>query len=142
MGAAVSFVVGRCGCGKSHMFFQEIRDLVVKGERVVLLVPEQFTFETERALSKALPGGIWNAAVYSFTTLAQKVTEGRRVYLSRQGRRMVIRRILDQEEKRLLAFGSVAKKPGFSAQCDEIFSLCKRFLIPPEQLRAAAESME
>lgn len=48
MAAAVYFVLGRSGSGKSRYLRSRIRALLEAGAAVRCIVPEQFTYETER----------------------------------------------------------------------------------------------
>ena len=144
MAAPVTFLAGRAGSGKSRFIRQRVAELCARGETVALIVPEQFTFETERELAAALPGGLLQASVFSFTSLARRVlreTGERTVFLSRQGRRMVIRKTAEEEVKRLTAFGGVSARAGFAERCDSFITECKRFNIAPEQLADAAERL-
>jgi len=143
MGADVTLVVGRAGAGKSGYLQDYAAKLAGAGGRAYYIVPEQFTFETERALCAKL-GGLVDIHVCSFTTLAERVlreTGERRVFLTRQGRRMVIRKCAEDLSGSLVAFSRVRDRPGFSQACDEFFTLCKRFDIYPEQLSQAAEKL-
>ncbi|HPK14617.1 MAG TPA: PD-(D/E)XK nuclease family protein [Clostridia bacterium] len=143
MGADVTLVVGRAGAGKSAYLHGCAAKIAAAGGRAYYIVPEQFTFETERALCAKL-GGLIDIHVCSFTTLAERVlreTGERRVFLTRQGRRMVIRKCAEDLADALVAFARVRDRPGFSEACDEFFTLCKRFDIYPEQLSQAAEKL-
>ena len=144
MAAPVTFLAGRAGSGKSRLIRRQVAELCARGENVALIVPEQFTFETERELAAALPGGLLQASVFSFTSLARRVlreTGERTVFLSRQGRRMVVRKTAEEEARRLTAYGGVSARAGFAEQCDAFFTECKRFNITPEQLQGAAERL-
>lgn len=144
MAAPVTFLAGRAGSGKSRLIRRQVAELCARGENVALIVPEQFTFETERELAAALPGGLLQASVFSFTSLARRVlreTGERTVFLSRQGRRMVVRKTAEEEARRLIAYGGVSARAGFAEQCDAFFTECKRFNITPEQLQGAAERL-
>lgn len=138
--AEVTFVVGRAGAGKSRALRAYAASLAEAGARAYYIVPEQFTFETERALCESL-GGLVDIKVCSFTTLAERVLREageRRVFLTRQGRRMVIRKCAEDNAKKLVPFSRVYDRPGFSAKCDDFFTLCKRFDIFPDSLANAA----
>lgn len=74
MAAAVYFVLGRSGSGKSRYLRSRIRALLEAGAAVRCIVPEQFTYETERQLAEE---GIAGAPVYSFTTLARQAWKSR-----------------------------------------------------------------
>ena len=120
MAAPVTFLAGRAGSGKSRFIRSRVGELCARGETVALIVPEQFTFETERELAAALPGGLLQASVFSFTSLARHVlreTGERTVFLSRQGRRMVVRKTAEEEARRLTAFAGVSARAGFAEQC-------------------------
>ncbi len=145
MAAPVTFLVGRAGSGKTRFIRQLVAECTARGERVALIVPEQFTFETERELASCLPGGLLFASVFSFTSLARRVlkeTGERSVFLSRQGRRMVIRKAADEAASSLSAFGGVCERSGFAEQCDAFFTQCKRFNIDPETLKEAASRLK
>ncbi|MBQ6703923.1 MAG: PD-(D/E)XK nuclease family protein [Clostridia bacterium] len=142
MAAKITFITGRSGAGKSRRVRRIIGEKLNEGARVALIVPEQFTFETERQLSEEF-GGLMDVSVYSFTTLARKVLKGRvHGFLSRQGRRMAVRKVITEQGKNLSIFARVQDSPGFAASCDELFTMCKRFEVTPEQLKAAAEDMQ
>lgn len=135
----VTFVTGRAGAGKSRHLRQYAATLARAGARAYYIVPEQFTFETERALCASL-GGLLDVQVCSFTSLAKAVlreTGERRVFLTKQGRRMVIRKCAEDAAASLTAFARVYDRPGFSGACDDFFTLCKRFDILPAQLEQA-----
>lgn len=142
MGGKVTFILGRSGAGKSRRVRSIIGEMLGRGERIALIVPEQFTFETERLLSEEL-GGLMDVAVYSFTTLADRVLKGRvHGFLSRQGRRMAVRKVITEQGRSLEVFARVQDSPGFAASLDELFTMCKRFEVTPEQLMAGAERLQ
>ena len=142
MAEKVTFLLGRSGAGKSRRVREIIEQKLGEGARIALIVPEQFTFETERRLSEEF-GGLMDVSVYSFTTLAKKVLKGRiQGFLSRQGRRMAVRRVITEQGKNLGIFARVQDSPGFAAACDELFTMCKRFEVTPQQLKEAAGAME
>lgn len=145
MAEKITFLAGRAGSGKSRLVRRMIREALAAGRRAVLIVPEQFTYETERALAAELGAGLLDVSVFSFTTLARRVlreTGERAVFLSAQGKRMAIRRIVEEEKEHLRVFSGVCGKNGFSETCAEVFTLLKRFDISPEILQQAASHME
>ncbi len=82
----LQLVYGGAGCGKTEYARTLARETVESGGRPVLIVPEQFSFETERAMLSML--GARNAQkveIYSFTRLAEKVS---RLGNSASGRRL------------------------------------------------------
>ncbi len=71
----LQLLIGRSGSGKSHAVFDRIETLVQQGhERVLLIVPEQYSFESERMLLRRLGAQQANRVqVLSFTRLADTV---------------------------------------------------------------------
>ncbi len=71
----LQLLIGRSGSGKSEAVFDRIETLVQQGhERVLLIVPEQYSFENERTLLMRLGAQQANRVqVLSFTRLADTV---------------------------------------------------------------------
>lgn len=68
------FVSGRAASGKTYTVLGLIEEAVSKGEKPVILVPEQFSFETERAVLRRLGDvGAQSVSVISFTRLCDEV---------------------------------------------------------------------
>ncbi len=114
------------------------------GGRAVLIVPEQYTFETERTLSDAL-GGLLGVQVLSFERLSERVLllSGQQTpFLSAQGCRMVVKRAALGQRERLRALGGAAGQAGFADAMRELFSDLKRSGLRPDDLSVAAEKLE
>ena len=136
---------GRAGSGKSEAVAAMAAALQRAGGRAIVIVPEQYTYETERALSDRA-GGLLGIQVLSFQRLAERVLEQNgmeRPFLSPQGYRMVVRRAayLRAGAKELAVFSHAAEQQGFAAEMAEIFANAKRACLTPELLRAAAEKL-
>ncbi len=98
---------------------------MIKGRRVVVIVPEQFTFETERQLASEL-GGLMDIEAYSFSSLAEKTLEGSYLgFLSRQRTAHSRPQDHNQTGSKLRIFARVKDQPGFSEQLCELFTTCK-----------------
>ena len=71
----LQLILGRSGTGKTSMIYETLCDLAKQGrERLILLVPEQFSFESERALLRRLgPRLASHVQVLSFTRMAELV---------------------------------------------------------------------
>lgn len=69
----LQFVFGRAGSGKTYTIHEEIRRDVAAGRQdVILLVPEQYTFETEREMLSLFGDGFMSmVSVLSFTRLCE-----------------------------------------------------------------------
>ena len=75
---SLQFVFGNSGGGKSHWLYKNIiEDSIRHPEKdYLVLVPEQFTMQTQKDLCLMHPrGGIMNIDVLSFGRLAHRVFE-------------------------------------------------------------------
>lgn len=142
---ALNLILGRSGSGKTREIFSRVKSTLDCGRRTILIVPEHFTYESELRLSRFLGNGLMNVGVYSFSVLADRILRQSGAdssYLSRQGRRMVVRRCLEEMGDTLTAYKNVYRRPGFVKECDEFFTQCKNFNIAPEELYEKAQEIK
>lgn len=70
----IQVIIGGAGTGKSTRLIEKLRQSVLAGERVVSLVPEQFSYEFDQKLYHALGASLFNQMeTYSFKSLARAV---------------------------------------------------------------------
>ncbi len=145
----VTFILGRAGAGKTRWCLDGILDELENphGERrLILLVPEQASFQMERALALRSPrGGYWRAEVLSFSRLARRVLEqtgGLLPELGPAGRLMGLRSLAARRPDMLRPFGPAARTPGFFQLLDRLIEelLCEN--VTPEALGAAGRNLE
>lgn len=140
------FIIGRAGTGKTTLCMEEIiRQQNTGTKRQVLIVPEQFTSQTERDLiEKTGRNAILTAEVLSFGRLAHRVFSkkgiGSRVPLGDIGKSMALRKILLQEKDHISYFQSVMDKPGFIDQLGLTISEFFQYRISPEMTETLADS--
>ncbi len=145
------FILGRAGTGKTHTCLEAIRARASQdpaGPPLVLLVPEQATFQMEQALlggSSPLRGMI-RAQVLSFQRLAWRVSlkAGGLPHppLSDLGKRMVLRALLENRKDQLRLFGQVADRPGFIEKLAGTISELRTYQQDPASLRAYLGTLE
>jgi len=75
---SLRLIYGRGGSGKSYYCLQDIKEKIKDGgntgNKLVLMVPEQYSFQSERNLLKVVGvTGITKAEVLSFKRLAHRV---------------------------------------------------------------------
>lgn len=145
----VAFLLGRAGTGKTHTCQSELVDALRAGDAtprpLILLVPEQAAFQSERALALRAPRrGLIDAEVCSFKRLLRRAMDWRAdvQILSRAARRLVLRRLAQGPGEILHAFGATARSAGFLDQLGTIFDELLSEALTPEQLRAAAPGLE
>lgn len=145
---SLRFILGRAGMGKTHYIFDSVTKNVTvdpDGPPVIILVPEQATFQMEYALAKALGGSV-RAEVLSFHRLAHRVfleTGGAaRIPIGELGKRMVLRQLLEKYRANLRVFGKTAGRPGFADCLARTIGEFKTYLITPGNLDNAGRVIE
>ena len=67
-------IIGGAGCGKSTRLMERVQAQVDAGERVITLVPEQFSYEFDQKLYRILgPKAFNQLETHSFKSLARSV---------------------------------------------------------------------
>ena len=138
MNGALHLILGRAGTGKTGRIVAALKAHRDAGERAILLVPEQYTYEAERLLAEALEGLI-GIQVFSFDRLTERVLSlsGKtRPFLSAEGYRMVIRRAIDRKKDELKIFSRAVETAGFAEEAQTIFRDIKRAGLTPDALDA------
>ncbi|SHK10633.1 helicase-exonuclease AddAB subunit AddB [Paramaledivibacter caminithermalis] len=145
----IRYILGRAGTGKSQLIFNDIKYRLEQGgeNKLLLLVPEQFTLQTEFDLiTKNELSGIMRAEVISFERLAYKVfdeTGGlKRIDINELGKIMVLKRVFDKHSKELQVYSKASKKEGFLEKFCSLITEFKRNDIYPEAINEVLESYE
>lgn len=146
---SLRFIYGRGGSGKSHYVLHDIKRNIEEGvsHKVVMLVPEQFSFQSERNLLKVVgASGIIKAEVLSFKRLCHRVfSEVGGVTLRRiddTGKSMLIYNILEEMGKQMKVFGKSVKQQGFIDIVSDAIKEFKRYNITPEVIEASMAEIE
>jgi len=108
-------------------------------KRYMIIVPEQFTMQTQRELVRLHPaGGILNIDILSFQRLAFRVFEetgaSQKPVLTETGKNLLLRRVAAQERSRLDILGSRLEKPGYISQMKSILSELTQYEISEGEL--------
>ena len=139
----MEIITGRQGSGKTTLMYKKIAALK-KGERVFVVVPEQYTYIAERQLFDRLGvDATSEISVISLNRLAHKLTgtgsESLMNVLTDESRNIIIRYIISQNAEKLRAFGSVCDRSGFAENVGVIFGEIIKNGITPQKLQEAGE---
>lgn len=151
---AVRFILGRSGTGKTTYCIREIADAMLEPDNpqpLILLVPEQATYEAERAILAderiaGYGGGVSSTgdiegagrrlSVLSFDRL-QFLLLGKntaRPALSRIGRQMIVQRILREAGGDLTVFHSSRAWPGLARRMADAIAEFHQYAKTPEDI--------
>lgn len=141
------FIKGRAGSGKTHELRERLAKLSLAGDdKLVMIVPEQYSFETEKAMLRLCGAQHANQIrVYSFTRLAEAVfrkeggAAGRR--LSDGGRRILMSTALMECEDELEVYKKAAKSGRLTDLMLTAVNEMKMCGITPMQLSDTAQAL-
>ena len=144
---SLQFVLGKSGSGKTHILYEElIRQSISHPERrYILLVPEQFTLQTQKDLVMLHPGhGIMNIDILSFERLAYQVFDelgvDPGVVLDDLGKSMLLKKVAASHVKELSVYGRHVSRMGFTEQMKSTLSEFYQYRLHPEQLEHLVEA--
>ena len=145
---SLQFIFGNSGSGKSHYLYQQIVEESIRHpeKNYLVLVPEQFTMQTQKDLCMAHPrGGIMNIDVLSFGRLAHRVFEEtgkeRQPILDDEGKNLVLRKIAGNYEDELTVLKGNLKKQGYISEVKSVISEFTQYGIDFEQLDSFMEGL-
>ncbi|MCQ4086156.1 helicase-exonuclease AddAB subunit AddB [Saccharibacillus sp. JS10] len=129
--------LGCSGSGKTTSMMEEIRTQMKAdplGPPILLIVPEQATFQSEYALfAKQQGSGSLRAQVASFHRLAYRVMQetggSALTAIGDEGKRMLLYRLLRERRSDLRLFGASSEQPGFIAKLNDLYTELKRYKI-------------
>ena len=113
--------------------------------RRLLIVPEQYSHETERAMCTALGGASMECEVLSFTRLAGRLTDaaggGAAPMLDAGGRMLLMYAALRRVSDALTAYRAPSRKPAFLTGLLATVDECRSYRVEPEALVRAGEEL-
>ena len=114
--------------------------------RRLLIVPEQFSHESERAMCAVLGGGAsMSCEVLSFTRLAGRLTDaaggGAAPMLDPGGRMLLMYAALRRVSDALTTYRAPSRKPAFLTGLLATVDECRSYRVEPEALMAAGEEL-
>lgn len=138
---SIRLIYGRAGTGKSKFCIEEIKNNIYEDDdnKLILLVPEQYTFNTENKILNFIgERALLRAQVLSFKKMAHEVSEecGGRVkeIIKESGRNMLIHRVLNENMDSLDYFKKISREQGFNEIVSEIISEFKKYNVDIETL--------
>ena len=147
---ALNLYLGSSGAGKSHDLYRMIaREAAADLDRnFLLVVPEQFTLQTQRDMIAMSPtGGIMNIDVLSFPRMAHRIFEElgvkTPVTLEDTGKTMIVKKVALDRADRLGVYAGKIHRRGFIQEMKSLIAEFYQYGIGSEELeRMIAMSKE
>lgn len=149
---SIRFILGRAGSGKTTYLLEEIKKRVQDDEKtpVILLVPEQYTFDMEKKISNLFINDTKDkylrARVLSFKTLSDIIflNEGglTDVNINSSGKAMIVYKAIESVSSDLEIFSKSFSQSGFINSITETISELKQYNVSYEMLEEIALNIE
>ena len=145
----LKFVFGPSGSGKSTYLYQHVIEESEKypQENFIVLVPEQFTMQTQKDLVSMHPRhGIMNIDVLSFARLAYRIFEEtgakKLPVLDDEGKNLILRKIAGDYEDKLTVLRGNIKKFGYITEVKSVISEFTQYDIREEELDEMLKTLD
>ena len=149
----INLIVGPCGSGKTHTCIEQIckiSEAPISQDRVIFVVPEQFSLTAESMLAESLSskGGFIGTEVLSFTRLAhsclQELGTSSAKPLSTVAKIIILTDVLGdlKVQGKFSYYSRHASRSGFGSKLLSFISEVKRYGISPEDLTDFASKQE
>ncbi len=146
---SLRIVYGRSGSGKTTYCLSELKNRIESQNqnKIVFLVPEQYSFQAEKDLINVLKtDGILETEVLSFQRMAYRIFNktGGITYshIHPAGKSMIVYRILDKLSDEFKLFSKSANQEGFVNKINTLITEFKRYNITPQKLADASQELE
>lgn len=143
---ALQFVLGGSGAGKSTYLYEKIieRSMREEDKNFLILVPDQFTMQTQMELVNRHPrGGILNIDVLSFSRLAHRImqeTGGEDTpILDDIGKSLVLCRVAEELKEEVPVLGGNLKKLGYIHEVKSAISEFMQYGVDCEKIEKMLE---
>ena len=138
----IRFIFGRAGSGKSYYCLNQIKKKLTndKNNKLIMLVPDQYTFQTEKKLLEYVgEKSLLRAEVLSFKRMATRVFDkcgGRAInVIEDSGKNMLIYKLLKDKGEELKYFNRISKQQGFVGIVSKSITELKKYNISEEILK-------
>lgn len=132
--------------GNQEALRKELLRMAAPGGRMIVIVPEQYTLQTERELMDGLNlPGFFDLEVLSPSRLTERVfalagSDGQ-VRIDARGKQFTLARCLLKRKSDLKYYESAVDRQGFIERIGALIATLKQAQVTPEALRAHAEAL-
>ncbi len=142
----LSIIYGRAASGKTTVILNKIKQAASEGKEVAFIVPEQFSFESERSVLTELGDKLSaKVTVLSFSSLADKLTDlcggACRGLLSDSDKIMFMSKTLKALRDELYIWRKNINSTGFASKITDMIGEFKISALFPEDIEKASENL-
>lgn len=136
---AYRFILGDTGTKKSTKHYHKIMEAQLKGEKTIVIVPEQYTLQTQRELiDSSKVKGLLHVEVLSFLRLVHRFYDYLDIKdkktLTDTGVSMLIRRIIHKNQSQFTFVTEQKSKHAYMSELAKIIKECYQYNLDDEAL--------
>ena len=137
----INLYYSRSDIDQLEFIFTQAARWTREGGKALVIVPDQYTLETERkAFSVLQSDGLMDLQIMSFSRMAAKLTEGGGGrYIDDLGRTMLLRKVISAHREELTVFRPPSGRSEFVRMMGSMIQEFKQFETEPEKIEEAAE---
>ena len=143
-GQMINLFYSRSDTDQLEYIFTQAAQWTRAGGKALVIVPDQYTLETERkAFAVLRTEGLMDLQIMSFSRMAAKLTGGggpEMRYIDDLGRTMLLRKVLSENREKLTIFSPSAERSEFVRMMGNMIQEFKQFETTPETIAEAAEN--
>ncbi|MBO5666606.1 MAG: exodeoxyribonuclease V subunit gamma, partial [Firmicutes bacterium] len=145
---------GREQIDKEQFLYSSVKDSLLRiregrsaAERILVIVPDQFTLQAEQnALEYLQEPGLLEVDILSQSRLGYRIlseTAGSvRTHIDKYGRHMLISGIMREKQEELTAFGGSIRSVDFVEMVNDLITEMKQYNVEPQDIPNILESMD
>ena len=138
----LKLVYTKSNCSKTEYVNELIKQYLGKKEKVILLVPEQYTHIAEKNILSFLPAISTDSVdVLSFNHMAYRMLKevggNTKLQINNMGKSLIMSNVISDLELKL--YSKMSAQGGFVNSCIDIISELKQYNVSPDDLLAALE---
>ena len=142
----INFITGGVSSGKTYECIRKINEIKAQASqaRVVMIVPEQYSYAAERLMTENFGGtGLNNIEVLTFSRMSKRsIARAVKNYLTPSGKAILLTRAIENACKDGSIYSGCATKPGFVNTASTMLCEMKRYMLTPQLLRSSAQRLE
>ena len=145
---SLQLIIGRAGSGKTSYCYEQIEQALAGGadHSLIMMVPEQFNLQTQQALAYRIYPGLLKVEVQSFNNLALRIFGElggpKEPIVDDLGRLMILRKIIEENQKDLILFQKSGRKVGFMESLNRLITEFEQYRITPDTLEELYKQSE
>lgn len=135
----INYIYGTAGSGKSEFIISKIKEKAQENQKIIAIVPEQYSLQYENKLYDRLGANLFNKiSIHSFRSLTRELLEKNRgksgEYIDDLSKTTLLYKCINISYDSLIYFKKKSKTSGFLYEISDLTTLLRRNEVFPEDI--------